>query len=107
MDVINFGMERVLRMGIFLGCNCSLEAQYPANTNVLYVDLASVEKIASSQSADSLPGMIMNLKKPTVYLDGDGGKHRLFLKPFWYFLSVNSLFWGFVCNSFGILYNLV
>ena len=67
-------------MCIYLGCNCSLEAQYPANTNVLYVDLASVEKIASSQSADSLPGMIMNLKKPTVYLDGDGGKHRLFSK---------------------------
>lgn len=55
----------------------SLEAQYPANTNVLYVDLASVERIASRRSADSLPGMIMNLKKPTVFLDHHGSKHSV------------------------------
>lgn len=53
-----------------------MEAQYPANTNVLYVDLAAVERIASSQTAASLPGMIMNLKKPTVYLDKHGVKYR-------------------------------
>ncbi|KAG0557572.1 hypothetical protein KC19_11G141300 [Ceratodon purpureus] len=55
----------------------SMEAQYPANTNVLYVDLASVERIASSQTAASLPGMIMNLKKPTVFYDQHGLKHSV------------------------------
>lgn len=54
-----------------------MQAQYPANTNVLYVDLPSVEKIASSQSHRSLPGMILNLKKPIVYKDYLGVTHRL------------------------------
>lgn len=54
-----------------------MQAQYPANTNVLYVDLPSVEKIASSQSSQSLPGMILNLKKPIVYKDYLGVTHRL------------------------------
>lgn len=53
-----------------------MQAQYPANTNVLYVDLPSVEKIASSQSSRSLPGMILNLKKPIVYKDYLGVTHR-------------------------------
>lgn len=55
----------------------SLEAQYPANTNVLYVDLAAVERIASSRTAASLPGIIMNLKKPTVFYDQHGLKHSV------------------------------
>lgn len=63
-----------------------MEAQYPANTNVLYVDLAAVERIASSQSAASLPGMIMNLKKPTVFYDQHGLKHR-------YTSANDSLLW--------------
>ncbi|KAH9535820.1 hypothetical protein CY35_17G073500 [Sphagnum magellanicum] len=53
------------------------EAQFPANTNVLYVDLASVEQIASSKTAATLPGMVMNLKKPTIYNDHHGIKHSV------------------------------
>lgn len=56
----------------------SMQAQYPANTNVLYVDLPSVEKIASSRSSRSLPGMILNLKKPIVYKDYLGATHRTY-----------------------------
>ncbi|KAI5055644.1 hypothetical protein GOP47_0029165 [Adiantum capillus-veneris] len=56
----------------------SMQAQYPANTNVLYVDLPSVEKIASSPSCQSLPGMILNLKKPIVYEDYLGATHRTY-----------------------------
>lgn len=56
----------------------SMQAQYPANTNVLYVDLPSVEKIASAQSSDSLPGMILNLKKPIVYKDYLGATHSTY-----------------------------
>lgn len=56
----------------------SMQAQYPANTNVLYVDLPSVEKIASSQSSRSLPGMILNLKKPIVYKDYLGVTHSTY-----------------------------
>lgn len=52
-----------------------MQAQYPANTNVLYVDLASVEDVASSQTSASLPGMIMNLRKPVEYVDQWGNKH--------------------------------
>ncbi|CAM6096695.1 unnamed protein product [Calypogeia fissa] len=52
----------------------SMQAQYPANTNVLFVDLASVEHVASSQTSASLPGMIMNLKKPVEYVDQWGNK---------------------------------
>jgi hypothetical protein len=55
------------------------EAQFPANANVLYVDLASVEQIASSKTAATLPGMVMNLKKPTNYNDHHGIKHRYVL----------------------------
>lgn len=53
-----------------------MQAQYPANTNVLYVDLRSVECIGSSQSSDSLPGMILNMKKPIVFKDYLGVVHR-------------------------------
>ncbi|MCO5573851.1 hypothetical protein L7F22_027626 [Adiantum nelumboides] len=56
----------------------SMQAQYPANTNVLYVDLPSVEKIASSRSSQSLPGMILNLKKPIIYKDYLGASHRTY-----------------------------
>ncbi|KAH7283470.1 hypothetical protein KP509_34G009000 [Ceratopteris richardii] len=56
----------------------SMQAQYPANTNVLYVDLPSVERIASCRSSRSLPGMILNLKKPIVYEDYHGVTHRTY-----------------------------
>lgn len=55
----------------------SMEAQYPANTNVLFVDLAAVEKLASCQSRESLPGMILNLKKPAVFEDYLGKQHSV------------------------------
>lgn len=50
----------------------SMQAKFPANTNVLYVDLKSVEAVAASSSPASLPGMIMNLKKPIIYRDVNG-----------------------------------
>ncbi|XP_057847616.2 UTP--glucose-1-phosphate uridylyltransferase 3, chloroplastic isoform X2 [Cryptomeria japonica] len=56
----------------------SVQAQYPANTNVLYVDLATVERIGSSKSEASLPGMILNLKKPIIYEDYLGVKHSIY-----------------------------
>nr|ATG70735.1 UGP3 UDP-glucose pyrophosphorylase 3 [Juniperus oxycedrus] len=56
----------------------SVQAQYPANTNVLYVDLATVERIGSSKSEASLPGMILNLKKPINYEDYLGVKHSIY-----------------------------
>ena len=55
---------------------CSMQAQYPANTNVLFVDLPSVEKIASAQNSNCLPGMILNLNKRVVYKDYLGVTHR-------------------------------
>ncbi|KAL3684030.1 hypothetical protein R1sor_002052 [Riccia sorocarpa] len=55
----------------------STQAQYPANTNVLFVDIESVERIASSQPAAALPGMILNLKKPIQFVDSAGQKHSV------------------------------
>nr|XP_010907871.1 UTP--glucose-1-phosphate uridylyltransferase 3, chloroplastic [Elaeis guineensis] len=47
----------------------SLQAEFPANTNILYVDLCAAEKVGSSQDASCLPGMVLNLKKPISYVD--------------------------------------
>ncbi|KAM7275795.1 hypothetical protein ACFE04_017661 [Oxalis oulophora] len=52
-----------------------LLAEFPANTNILYVDLPSVELIASSNNERSLPGMVLNTKKPIVYKDQFGQCH--------------------------------
>lgn len=54
----------------------SLQADFPANTNILYVDLPSVELVASSNDESSLPGMVLNTKKSIVYADQNGNKHR-------------------------------
>ncbi|KAH6823475.1 UDP-glucose pyrophosphorylase 3 [Perilla frutescens var. hirtella] len=53
----------------------SLQAEFPANTNILYVDLASAELIGSSKNESSLPGMVLNIKKPITYQDQFGIKH--------------------------------
>ncbi|MQL69230.1 hypothetical protein Taro_001480 [Colocasia esculenta] len=55
----------------------SLQAELPANTNILYVDLPSAEKVGSSKSAACLPGMVLNLKKPVQYVDYLGIKHSV------------------------------
>ncbi|KDO68905.1 hypothetical protein CISIN_1g002690mg [Citrus sinensis] len=53
-----------------------LQADFPANTNILYVDLASAELVGSSENERSLPGMVLNTKKPIVYMDNFGDTHR-------------------------------
>ncbi|XP_052478085.1 UTP--glucose-1-phosphate uridylyltransferase 3, chloroplastic isoform X3 [Gossypium raimondii] len=55
----------------------SLQAEFPANTNILYVDLPSVELVASSRSERSLPGMVLNTKKSIVYTDYFGNRHSV------------------------------
>ncbi|KAH7656760.1 UTP--glucose-1-phosphate uridylyltransferase protein [Dioscorea alata] len=55
----------------------SLQAGFPGNTNVLYVDLHSAEEVGSSQNASSLPGMVLNMKKPVYYLDHFGVQHSV------------------------------
>ncbi|OVA02764.1 hypothetical protein BVC80_9093g113 [Macleaya cordata] len=56
---------------------CSLQAEFPANTNILYVDLASAEKVGSRENSTCLPGMVLNLKKPIVYVDHLGIQHSV------------------------------
>jgi hypothetical protein len=46
----------------------SLQAKFPANTNILYVDLASAELVGSSKNENSLPGMVLNTKKAVAYI---------------------------------------
>ncbi|KAL8119786.1 UTP--glucose-1-phosphate uridylyltransferase 3, chloroplastic [Apium graveolens] len=55
----------------------SLQAEFPANTNILYVDLHSAELIGSSNNETSLPGMVLNVKKPITYMDQCGIHHRV------------------------------
>ncbi|KAG0488767.1 hypothetical protein HPP92_007578 [Vanilla planifolia] len=47
----------------------SLQAEFPANTNVLYIDLKAAEMIGASKSRSCLPGMVLNLKKPVTFVD--------------------------------------
>lgn len=54
----------------------SLQAKFPANTNILYVDLHSAELVGSSNNQNSLPGMVLNMKKPVVFADYFGRAHR-------------------------------
>lgn len=74
----------------------SSQAEFPANTNILYVDLPSAELVGSSKSETCLPGMVLNVKKPIVYVDHFGDYHRyihlltfasflIFTLPFRYF----------------------
>ncbi|XP_037497955.1 UTP--glucose-1-phosphate uridylyltransferase 3, chloroplastic isoform X2 [Jatropha curcas] len=55
----------------------SLQVEFPANTNILYVDLPSVETIASSNTEKSLPGMVINTKKEITYEDHFGNCHSV------------------------------
>eukprot|EP00850_Spirogloea_muscicola_P007041 SM000034S12795 [mRNA] locus=s34:807597:812161:+ [translate_table: standard] len=55
----------------------SMQSQYPANTNVLYVDLEAVERVATSKGPAALPGLIMNLKKQIKFQDQFGRKHSV------------------------------
>ncbi|CAN8254491.1 unnamed protein product [Cochlearia groenlandica] len=50
----------------------SLQADFPANTNILYVDLHSAELIGSSSNVKSLPNMVLNTKKRIEYVDQYG-----------------------------------
>ncbi|ONK77069.1 uncharacterized protein A4U43_C02F2790 [Asparagus officinalis] len=56
----------------------SLQAEFPANTNILYVDLRSAEKVGSSHNSTCLPGMVLNLKKAVSFVDDLGMSHSLY-----------------------------
>ncbi|KAF3433372.1 hypothetical protein FNV43_RR24474 [Rhamnella rubrinervis] len=56
----------------------SLQAKFPANTNILYVDLRSAELVGSSSNGNSLPGMVLNTKKPIVFADYFGRAHSVY-----------------------------
>ncbi|KFK34847.1 hypothetical protein AALP_AA5G200800 [Arabis alpina] len=55
----------------------SLQADFPANTNILYVDLHSAELIGSSSNVKSLPNMVLNTKKRIEYTDQYGDYHSV------------------------------
>ncbi|XP_042512379.1 UTP--glucose-1-phosphate uridylyltransferase 3, chloroplastic isoform X2 [Macadamia integrifolia] len=55
----------------------SLQEEFPANTNILYIDLPSAEKVGSSKNITCLPGMVLNLKKKFFYVDHLGIEHSV------------------------------
>lgn len=55
----------------------SVQDEFPANTNILYVDLPSAELVASSNDETSLPGMVLNVKKEITFVDQFGSKHSV------------------------------
>ncbi|XP_057523230.1 UTP--glucose-1-phosphate uridylyltransferase 3, chloroplastic [Amaranthus tricolor] len=59
------------------GISKSLLADFPANTNILYVDLQSAEEVASRNDESSLPGLVLNIKKQIEYKDYYGIKHSV------------------------------
>lgn len=54
-----------------------LQDKFPANTNIMYVDLPSAELIGSSNDKTSLPGLVLNIKKPIMFADQFGIQHRV------------------------------
>lgn len=68
-------MEFITQYQLYFLC-LSLQADFPANTNILYVDLPSAELVGSSNDKNSLPGMVLNTKKSIVYVDQFGRKQR-------------------------------
>ncbi|XP_021732516.1 UTP--glucose-1-phosphate uridylyltransferase 3, chloroplastic-like [Chenopodium quinoa] len=52
-------------------------ADFPANTNILYVDLRSAEQVGSRNDESSLPGLVLNIKKQIEYVDHYGIKHSV------------------------------
>ncbi|KAF3494442.1 hypothetical protein DY000_02056348 [Brassica cretica] len=54
-----------------------LQADFPANTNILYIDLHSAESIGSSSNVKSLPNMVLNTKKRIEYIDQYGDYHSV------------------------------
>ncbi|GMH04189.1 hypothetical protein Nepgr_006028 [Nepenthes gracilis] len=65
------------KYGITDGPPNRLQGEFPANTNILYVDLHSAEEVGSSNDQTSLPGMVLNIKKPIVYTDHFGTTHSV------------------------------
>uniref|UniRef100_A0A7N0RJU5 UGP3-like C-terminal hexapeptide repeats domain-containing protein n=1 Tax=Kalanchoe fedtschenkoi TaxID=63787 RepID=A0A7N0RJU5_KALFE len=55
----------------------SAQSEFPANTNILYVDLHAAELVGSRNDESSLPGMVLNVKKPIVYTDQFGIRHSV------------------------------
>uniref|UniRef100_A0A1J3EFQ4 UDP-sugar pyrophosphorylase n=1 Tax=Noccaea caerulescens TaxID=107243 RepID=A0A1J3EFQ4_NOCCA len=55
----------------------SLQVDFPANTNILYVDLHSAELIGSSNNVKSLPNMVLNTKKRIEFIDQYGDYHSV------------------------------
>ncbi|CAM8895571.1 unnamed protein product [Rhodiola kirilowii] len=55
----------------------SLQSEFPANTNILYVDLHSAELVGSSNDENSLPGMVLNVQKPIIFTDQFGIRHSV------------------------------
>nr|KAJ0222212.1 hypothetical protein LSAT_V11C200096410 [Lactuca sativa] len=53
----------------------SLQTEFPANTNILYLDLNAAELIGSSKDESSLPGMVLNVKKTINFIDHFGIQH--------------------------------
>ena len=60
------------------------------------MDLPSAELVGSSNDEKSLPGMVLNIKKPIVYEDYFGFQHRCVL-PFRTFDAVVFLLFFFLC----------
>ncbi|KAK2421333.1 putative disease resistance protein [Trifolium repens] len=76
-----------------------LQAEFPPNTNILYVDLPSAELVGSSKNVNNipLPGMVLNTRKPIVYVDQFGRQCRE--KSMTHSFPTNSRPTQFTCNG--------
>jgi hypothetical protein len=81
LDINNLILAISYRLCYHLFSNFSSQVSYPANTNILYVDLQAVEEVGSRKNASCLPGMVLNLKKAVSYVDHLGFECRYFQLP--------------------------
>ncbi|WJX65810.1 rhamnogalacturonan endolyase [Trifolium repens] len=62
----------------YMFTHSGLQAEFPPNTNILYVDLPFAELVGLSKNVNNipLPGIVLNTRKPMVYVDQFGRQCR-------------------------------
>ncbi|WJX74366.1 hypothetical protein P8452_58026 [Trifolium repens] len=81
----------LLKGSVSLFDDKGLQAEFPPNTNILYVDLPSAELVGSNKNVNSIPEMVLNTRKPIVYVD-QFGRHYCAFQPLLRLFIGNSAF---------------
>ncbi|WJX76248.1 hypothetical protein P8452_59688 [Trifolium repens] len=78
-QVVVFNFRFFVHIGLeYMFTHSGLQAEFPPNTNILYVDLPFAELVGLSKNVNNipLPGMVLYTRKPMVYVDQFGRQCR-------------------------------